>query len=316
MLQNGPHERRPPRRTPNPRVTAAGRLTLTPRGPFALAEAIAFGFGPHRAGADDVLRLAFAADATGAPVGVELRQAEPDGPVEVTVHGDGEPDTVAAQVARIVSLDVDAAPWAALGEADAVLGRLQERCAGLRPVLFHSPYEAACWAVISARWGRAQAQSARDAIAAAHGHGFKLAGEPRHAWPGPEKLLAALDAELVTGLPGEKLRRLRGRGRCRGERRARRRAPPRARPGGRRRPRRGAARLRPVLPRAGHRPRRRLHRRAGGRGAPLPPGGGALLRPRRDLEAAAYTELAEAWRPFRTWATVLLRVAAERDGLT
>ena len=27
-----------------------------------------------------------------------------------------------------------------------------------------------------------------------------------------------------------------------------------------------------------------------------------------------FTELAEAWRPFRTWATVLLRLAGERDG--
>jgi len=106
--------------------------------------------------------------------------------------------------------------------------------------------------VISARWGREQAARARDAIAGAHGHGFKLAGEPRHAWPGPERLLAALDGERVIGLPGEKLRRLHG---------------------------------------------------------------VATAAAAGELDAARFTELAEAWRPFRTWATVLLRVAAERDGL-
>lgn len=295
-------------------MTASGRVTLTPRGPFSLAEAIAFGFGPHEPGTDDVLRLAFAADSTGEPVGAELRQAEPDGPVEVTVHGDLEPDAVAAQVARIVSLDVDAAPWIALSGVDSVLGALQERFAGLRPVLFHSPYEAACWAVISARWGRAQAQGAREAIAAAHGHGFRLAGQPRFAWPGPERLLNALDEERVTGLPAEKLRRLRG-------------VAGAAAAGDL-----DAAHLQALGPEAaaeavgqlrGFGPfyRALVTVRAVGFTDALAP---EEPRSRRaaahhyglaeDLDAAGFAELAERWRPFRTWATVLLRVAAERDG--
>ncbi|MDQ3630436.1 MAG: DNA-3-methyladenine glycosylase 2 family protein, partial [Actinomycetota bacterium] len=41
----------------------------------------------------------------------------------------------------------------------------------------------------------------------------------------------------------------------------------------------------------------------------------AQLHGLRELDAERFTALAEAWRPFRTWATVLLRVAAERDGL-
>jgi len=185
-------------------------LTLTPRGPFDLRQAIGFGFGPTRAGEDDVLRLAFAADGTGSPIGAELRQAERDGPVIAMAQGEAEPAAVTAQLARILSLDADGEAWMAVGARESVLGGLQARFAGLRPVLFHSPYEAACWAIISARWGRAQAARASEAIAAAHGHGFQLAGEPRHAWPAPARLLAALDEDRVSGLPGEKLRRLHG----------------------------------------------------------------------------------------------------------
>lgn len=293
---------------------AVEELVLTPRGPFDLQQAIGFGFGPHASGGDDVLRLAFAADGTGAPVGAELRQAERDGPVTARVRGDGEPGAIAAQLARITSLDGDGAAWTALGARDEVLGGLQARFPGLRPVLFHSPYEAACWAVISARWGRGQAARVRDAIAAAHGHGFKLAGEVRHAWPGPERLLAALGEARVSGLPGEKLRRLQGvaAAAAAGDLDAR--------------------RLHDLGPQAaedavgllrGFGPfyRSLVVVRAVGftdalaAGEPRARRSAAALHGLGDLDTERFAELAEAWRPFRTWATVLLRVAAERDGL-
>lgn len=289
-------------------------LTLAPRGPFDLGQAIGFGFGPTAAGTDDVLRLAFAADTTGAALGVELRQAERDGPVAALVRGDGEPGAVAAQLARILSLDADGEAWAALGERDAVLGGLQARFPGLRPVLFHSPYEAACWAVVSTRWGRGQATRARDAIAAAHGHGFKLAGEVRHAWPGPARLLEALDAERVAGLPGEKLRRLHG--------------VSTAAVAGDLDPRRlhelgPAAAEDAIGTLRGFGPfyRSLVAVRAVGFTDALPADeprarrSAAALYGLGELDAERFTAMAEAWRPFRTWATVLLRVAAERDGL-
>ena len=289
-------------------------LTLTPRGPFDLRQAIGFGFGPTQAGGGEVLRLAFAADGTGAPVGAELRQPERDGPVIALAQGEAEPAAVAAQLARILSLDADGKAWAARGAGEPVLGGLQARFAGLRPVLFHSPYEAACWAVISARWGRAQAARASDAIAAAHGHGFKLAGEVRHAWPAPARLLAALDDDRLSGLPGEKLRRLHGvaTAATAGEL--------------------DAARLHALGPEAaedavgalrGFGPFYRslvVVRAVGFTDAfpadePRARRSAAQLHGLGELDAERFTALAEAWRPFRTWATVLLRVAAERDGL-
>lgn len=260
-----------------------------------------------------MLRLAFAADGDGAPAGVELRQAERDGPVSAVVRGEADGAVVLAQVARILSLDADGDAWAAVGARDPRLGELQARFAGLRPVLFSSPYEAACWAVISARWGRAQAAGVRDAIAAAHGHGFKLAGEVQHAWPAPAGLLAALDGERVTGLPGEKLRRLHGvaTAAAAGEL--------------------DAERLHALGPEAaeeavgalrGFGPfyRSLVVVRAVGftdalaRDEPRSRRAAAQLHGLDELDAERFATLAEAWRPFRTWATVLLRVAAERDG--
>lgn len=48
-----------------------------------------------------------------------------------------------------------------------MLGGLQRAHEWLRPVLFHSPYEAAAWAIISARRYRAQAAAVRTRICAA-----------------------------------------------------------------------------------------------------------------------------------------------------
>ena len=65
---------------------------------------------------------------------------------------------------------------------------LQEKHPGQRPVLFHSPYEAAAWAIISARWRTAQAAKVRDAIAERYGVTFDLAGRTLRAFPQPDRL--------------------------------------------------------------------------------------------------------------------------------
>ena len=94
------------------------------------------------------------------------------------------------QVRRILSLDHDAAPWAEVGARDPVIGALQREHEGLRPVLFHSPYEAAAWSIISARRHRAQAAAIRDRISAELGRTFTVGGEQVHAFPLPGQLLS------------------------------------------------------------------------------------------------------------------------------
>lgn len=252
------------------------------------------------------MRLAFAVDGGEELAGVVLREEE-DGTVAGEVSGDADPDRVSAQVARILSLDVDARPWAELGERDEVLGRLQAAHHGLRPVLFHSPYEAACWAVLALRRNRRQASGVRDRIARELGELFVLAGEERAAWPGPEALLAGL--RPGPGVTDEHVRRLRGMAEAAHEGTL---DPGRLRALGPDAALAEVSALRGLGPfysqlvtvRAvgftdvlADEPRPRAAA-AEAYGLPEPP------------EGDAWRELAERWRPWRTWAVVLLRVAS------
>jgi DNA-3-methyladenine glycosylase II len=50
---------------------------------------------------------------------------------------------IRSQVERVLSLDVDGTDFPAVAQRDPVVRNLQARYPGLRPVQFHSPYEAA-----------------------------------------------------------------------------------------------------------------------------------------------------------------------------
>src|SRR5207237_6226709 len=183
-------------------------FTIVPEGPFSIELAAGFGFGPRSGEGDGrLMRLAFAVDGLREQAGVVLRQ-DPDGMVGGEVDGveDGGLEAVRCQVSRILSLDYDGAAWLRVGERDAVIRRLQTLYPGLRPVLFHSPYEAAAWAVISARRPAVQGARTRAAVAERLGESFDIAGERVAAFPAPERLLAV---EPMPGLPEVKAERLR-----------------------------------------------------------------------------------------------------------
>jgi DNA-3-methyladenine glycosylase II len=167
--------------------------TIQPDGPFSLAAAAGFGFGPNMARpkpAGSEMRLAFVTDDMRHHAGVRLAQV-PGGAIAVTVDTDGDAEAALRQVRRILSLDHDGAAWAEVGARDPVIGTLQREHEMLRPVLFHSPYEAAAWSIISARRHRAQAAVIRDRISAELGRTFTVGGEEVHAFPLPGQLLAA-----------------------------------------------------------------------------------------------------------------------------
>jgi DNA-3-methyladenine glycosylase II len=138
---------------------------------------------------------------------VVLRQDRTDSAVHGEVHGEADVALVERQVARILSLDHDAGPYEAIGERDPVIGRLQAIRPGLRPPLFHSPYEAAVWAILSTRRPAAVATKARDALARAHGRVFELEGRELAALPTPDQLLRVETAE---GVPQDRIARLHG----------------------------------------------------------------------------------------------------------
>ena len=195
-------------------ATAAGpngscmtkRFKIRPRGPFSLAEAANFGFGQRIDPKwDGVLRFAFCVDGYRDQVGVEIRQENAD--VDCIVHGEADVSVVERQVARVLSLDFDGEAFLEIGRRDPVIGRLQAVAPGLRPPLFYSPYEAAAWSIISARRPERQMAEVRRQLSETHGRVFDLAGQRLAALPTPERLLAV---GSFAGLTPEKVERLHG----------------------------------------------------------------------------------------------------------
>jgi DNA-3-methyladenine glycosylase II len=193
-------------------MIGAAMDTITPRGRFSLRAAAAFGFGPTEGRPptfDGALRLAFCVDGGRGYAGAVLRQRDDDGPVgvELTLR-DGAPHEAAlAQAARTVSLDHDGEAFKRVGDDDPVIGALQRAHPGQRPVLFGSPYEAAAWSVISARRPPAQGAKVRAALSERLGHTFALNGRTLHAFPQPSALAQIPDA--FPGLNDTKIARLR-----------------------------------------------------------------------------------------------------------
>ncbi|MEP6561093.1 MAG: DNA-3-methyladenine glycosylase 2 family protein, partial [Nakamurella sp.] len=279
-------------------------------GAYSLRESAEFGFGgrsPDRY--DGVMRLAFCLDGYRTQVGVELRQDQ------AGVHGrvDGanaaELPAISAQVARVLSLDHDAAGFADIGRRDPVIGQLQDVAPGLLPPLFYSPYEAAVWSIISARRPAKQMAEVRRQLSEAHGRSFQLAGQQLAAVPTPAQLL---EVKEFPGLTAEKLDRLHGVAR-------------KALTGTL-----DVDRLRHIGPEATTDDMQRLKGigpfyaslitiRAVGF-TDVPPADEPMLR---DLVTALYRlpepcsreqflDISQAWRPYRTWAAVLVRAASAR----
>jgi DNA-3-methyladenine glycosylase II len=285
---------------------------LAPLGPFSLAASAAFleGFSPaaYRGAEAGHLHLAFVPDGEEAAAGVCLRQ--PEGAVVGEVFGEADPEAVREQVARILSLDVDGTGFPEVGRRDPVIGRLQGRWPGLRPVGFFSPYEAATWALIGHRIRIVQAARIKQRMAAELGEAVDVHGDVRRAFPGPARLAAL---EGFAGLYGRKVENLRSLGEAAAVGRldgARLRALPsdQALAELTRLPGIGDFSAELVLLRGAadpdHLPR---HEPRLCRGAAIAYG---LEEP---PDRAWLEERSEAWRPYRTWVVLLLRVLLEAE---
>ena len=182
---------------------------LTPQGPVDLAYQQRF-FGGWPAFDTDpaAVAMAFPVEGWAHSAAVVLRQ--PDArTITGTVYGPGGENAQHAwqQALATLSLDVDGSGFPSVGERDPVVGRLQETHHLMRPTLFHSPYEAACNFVIGQRISIAQARSLRLRMAGESGDHVSAAGVELHAFPRPQQLL---DLRAVRGLSDEKLVRLHG----------------------------------------------------------------------------------------------------------
>jgi DNA-3-methyladenine glycosylase II len=182
---------------------------LAPLGPYDLArQSQYFGAWTTRAAQPDQILMAFPLEGRQGSVAVRLGQ-DRAGVVHGTVAGTEGADLDAGwrQALAVLSLDVDGRGYPDAGQRDPVIRALQEEHAYLRPVLFHSPYEAACHFVIAHRISAAQGRRIRQRMADEYGEHVSLDGAGVSAFPRPERLL---DVAAVPGLPAEKVRRLHG----------------------------------------------------------------------------------------------------------
>jgi DNA-3-methyladenine glycosylase II len=274
-------------------------FSLQPRGPFSLAAAATFAEGfPASDARRDSGEMAFAFALEGDWRTVAVRLEERDGAVRGEVSG-GPEDRVRDAVEAILSLDVDGAGWAAVGERDPIVAAAQARLPGLRPVLFWSPYEAAAWTIIGQRIRMSQAAAIKQRLAEELGETVALDGLRLPAFPAPDRL-AALPAG-VRGLTGRKEEQLRALGAAAGTGRLDR---MRLRALGR-----DAAEedLR-ELPGIGPFSAELVWIRGVGDPDALPGNERRLAAIVRERYGEVRMEdVAEAWRPFRSWVALLLR---------
>ncbi|GAA3642715.1 DNA-3-methyladenine glycosylase [Nonomuraea antimicrobica] len=279
-------------------------FTLTAAGPFDFADSLRFveDWPATSALPSDgrALRFAYCAESDWRPIGVSVTAAP--GGVAVTTTRPAGP-AIRGEVARILSLDVDGAGFAELGEADQVLGDLQRLRPGLRPVCFWSPWEAACWAVIVQRSSMLIASRIKQRIAQRYGAQVEVDGHPVPAFPPPVSLLEAGGL----GLPAQKEEWVRGLARAALDgvlttEHLRSLSPEKA-----------LAELR-ALPGVGPFSAGLILIRGAGAPDAFPgdePRLFAILREAyglpEDAPAAAYRKLADAWRPYRSWASFLFR---------
>jgi DNA-3-methyladenine glycosylase II len=289
-------------------------FTIEPRGPFSLAAADTFaggfpaGLGGGAAGGPTLV-LAFPVEGWSDSAVVELGQETDDRPVHARVEGTAVPEAALRQALRSVSLDHDGTGWPDVGGRDPVIGRLQAAHRFLRPVCFYSAYEAVTSFVIGQRIARRQGARIKAWLGERYGDELVLDGRSFRAFPRPQRLL---ETTTVPGLAAEKVRRLHGIAEV-------------ALAGEldtellRSLPRDEAIGRLLRLPGVGPFTAEGTLLRGCGIADELPgdPMTGEAIAELYDLpgppDAEAYERITDGWRPYRMWATVLLRVGLERS---
>jgi len=288
-------------------------IEIVPRGPFSLAAAQDFAGGfPAGIGGGGVqgasITLAFPLEGRDASAAVELWQ-EPDAVVRGRTDAPSELiDAATHQAARSLSLDHDGSAWPAVGERDPVVGGYQREHSFFRPVCFYSAYEAATSFVIGQRISRRQSAVIKRALAEELGDRPTIEGIEVPAFPRPSRLL---ELRTARGLSDEKVRRLHSLAQAALDGRLDSKAL-RAMPEDQ-----ALASLR-ELPGVGPFTANGILYRGCGVADGLPGAdelGGTVVKDLYGLETVTPDDvrrIAEAWRPYRMWAVVLLRMAWTR----
>jgi DNA-3-methyladenine glycosylase II len=187
---------------------SASAFGCSPRGAFSLRAANEyFGGWVNATDGGATIPMAFPVEGWETSAAVVVTQGD-EGRVtgEVTAPA-AHADAAWQQALAVLSLDVDGGGFAAVGPRDPRIGELQQRYAGLRPVLFHSPYEAAAAFIVGHRISIAQGRAIRKRMAEQVGAHVDTAQGTVHAFPAPEALL---ELPSFPGVADAKIARLHG----------------------------------------------------------------------------------------------------------
>lgn len=289
-------------------------FAIEPRGPFSLAAAQDFAGGfPARIGGGAVgelsIAMSFPIEGWKRSAAVELRQPADGQLVGRTDAPASNLPAVVRQASRSVSLDHDGSGWPDVGKRDPVIGRLQEEYRFLRPVCFYSVYEAATSFVIGQRISMRQSARVKERLREEHGDRPTVDGREYPAFPAPQRLL---EVDAIQGVSAQKQEWLRGLARAALDGRL------------------DSETLRAMsyddaiaalreLAGIGPWTAEAIMLRSCGLVDELPSTEEVTVRAVADLygrpgvTADDLRELAEAWRPYRMWAVVLLRVGWNRS---
>jgi DNA-3-methyladenine glycosylase II len=197
---------------------ATSSFRIRARGPFSLIAATRFteafpaGQVDGDGDGDGRLELAFPADGDWTTVGVRVTSDRAGLLADVVANPGAVPlGQIRGQVERILSLDVDGTGFPAVAERDPVVRDLQARYPGLRPVLFHSPYEAAAWTIIGQRIRMTQAAGIRIRMASQLGDSVDFGDRQLPSFPPPNRLAALRE---FPGLTARKIEQLQALGRA------------------------------------------------------------------------------------------------------
>lgn len=254
---------------------------------------------------DGAVRLCFPLDGSFDIVGVALRDAP--GVVDVAATGTRDRETLARQLARILGLDHDGDAFARVLASDPRLQRLVVDDPGARTIVFFSPWVAAGWHVLAGAVGMRRAALVQDRLARRFGD---VAVDGLPSFPRPASVLAHARVDGVATPTWQRLRTVAEHalaGRLEATRLA---ASTDA-----------LAELR-ALPGFDRNLAEATWIRGCGPADALPTTIPALRRGVQALYALPRTpttkelaEIAERWRPFRAWVTVLVMREAFRRGV-
>ncbi len=185
-------------------------INITHQAPFSLRQQNNF-FGGWPVVADNndqfAIAITFPVEGWKSSATVIITQTA-DGKLSAQAHGkDIDTNKAINQALATLSLNVDDTHWQEVGKKDACIAELQAKYEFVRPVLFHSPYEAATGFVIGQRISIKQRQAIQERLAKQYGDKIDVDGQTYYAFPRPDVLLKLTEE---SGLNENKLQRLHG----------------------------------------------------------------------------------------------------------